>query len=53
MKEILERLKVPSDERKTWPVLEWQGEIVWMRGAELESAVSAASGLTIRAENLP
>jgi tRNA(Ile)-lysidine synthase len=53
MKEILERLKVRSDQRKNWPVLEWQGEIVWMRGAELESRIGMASGLKIEVEELP
>ena len=37
VKEILERMQVPSGERKNWPVLEWQGEIVWIRGMDVES----------------
>jgi tRNA(Ile)-lysidine synthase len=53
MKEILERLKVRSDQRKNWPVLEWQGEIVWMRGVELESRIGIAAGLKIEVEELP
>ncbi len=53
MKEVLERLKVPPDQRKGWPILEWQGEIVWMRGAELESQAGAAAGLKIEAKDLP
>jgi tRNA(Ile)-lysidine synthase len=53
MKEVLERLKVPPDQRKSWPILEWQGEIVWMRGAELESQAGAAAGLKIEARDLP
>jgi tRNA(Ile)-lysidine synthase len=36
VKEVLARLKVPADERALWPVVEWQGRIVWMRGAEVE-----------------
>lgn len=36
VKEVLERMGVPAPDRAGWPVLEWQGEIVWMRGAGLE-----------------
>jgi tRNA(Ile)-lysidine synthase len=35
-KEVLERLKVTGSGRKLWPVLEIGGQIVWMRGVELE-----------------
>jgi tRNA(Ile)-lysidine synthase len=52
MKEVLERLKIPPDQRKSWPILEWQGEIVWMRGAELESQAGTAAGLKIEARDL-
>jgi tRNA(Ile)-lysidine synthase len=37
VKEVLERMGVPAPDRSDWPVLEWQGEIVWMRGAVLEA----------------
>jgi tRNA(Ile)-lysidine synthase len=36
LKEIFERMGVSVEERKTWPVVEWQGRIVWMRGVALE-----------------
>ena len=36
MKEVLERLQVTGSERATWPVLELEGRIVWMKGVELE-----------------
>ncbi len=36
IKEVLERLHISGDERAAWPVLEWQGRIVWMRGVEVE-----------------
>jgi tRNA(Ile)-lysidine synthase len=36
VKEVLERLRVTGTNRKLWPVLEVEGQIVWMRGAELE-----------------
>ncbi|MDE3200168.1 MAG: tRNA lysidine(34) synthetase TilS [Acidobacteriota bacterium] len=36
IKEVLERLHVSGKERAAWPLLEWQGRIVWMRGVEVE-----------------
>jgi hypothetical protein len=36
VKEVLGRLKATASERAVWPVLEWGGRIVWMRGAEVE-----------------
>ncbi len=36
VKEVLERLKVTGTDRALWPVLELEGRIIWMRGAELE-----------------
>jgi tRNA(Ile)-lysidine synthase len=53
IKEVLERLKVPPNQRKKWPVLEWQGQIVWIRDADVESAAGAAAGLRIDVEYLP
>jgi tRNA(Ile)-lysidine synthase len=45
IKEVLERLKVTGTDRGQWPVVEWQGRIVWMQGVELqpipELAISA------------
>jgi tRNA(Ile)-lysidine synthase len=35
-KEVLERLRVTGSARKPWPVLEFDGRIVWMKGVELE-----------------
>lgn len=53
IKDVLERLRIPSEQRKTWPVLEWQGEIVWMRAAEVESSTCLAAGLKIEAREMP
>jgi tRNA(Ile)-lysidine synthase len=36
VKEVLERLRVTGSSRKMWPVLEIDGDIVWMQGVELE-----------------
>lgn len=49
VKEILERMKVTGSARAVWPVLELEGRIVWMKGAELEPEAE----LKVRAEALP
>jgi tRNA(Ile)-lysidine synthase len=36
VKEVLERLRVTGTNRAQWPVLELDGRIIWMRGAELQ-----------------
>jgi tRNA(Ile)-lysidine synthase len=45
VKEVLERLRVTGTSRAQWPVLELDGRIVWMRGAELQPE----PGIAIRA----
>ncbi len=35
--EVLDRLHVLGGERKNWPVVEWEGRIVWMRGIEVDA----------------
>ncbi len=39
LKVIFERMQVAADARKTWPLLEWQGRIVWMKGIEIDPEV--------------
>ena len=52
IKEVLERMGIPAADRAGWPVLEWQGEIVWCRNTVLEPTEMSAdlhievSGLT-------
>ncbi len=36
VKEVLERLRVTGTERASWPVLQYGGRIVWMRGVAVE-----------------
>ena len=36
VKEVLERLKVSGPARALWPVLDWQGTILWMQGVAVE-----------------
>jgi tRNA(Ile)-lysidine synthase len=52
IKEVFERMQVAAPERRSWPVIEWQGEIVWMLGVELESEAAQDAGLIILAEPL-
>ena len=35
--EVLDRLRLVGGARKNWPVVEWEGKIVWMRGVEVEA----------------
>jgi tRNA(Ile)-lysidine synthase len=35
--EVLDRLQVVGEARKNWPVVDWQGRIVWMRGVEVDA----------------
>lgn len=48
VKEVLERMRIPAQERRTWPVVVWEGRVVWLRGAEVE----LEPGLKIQAETL-
>jgi tRNA(Ile)-lysidine synthase len=48
VKEVLERMGIPAPDRTGWPVLEWQGEIIWLKGAMLEPT-AISSLLTIEA----
>lgn len=48
VKEILERMRVTGSERAVWPVLELDGRIIWMKGAELEPE----PGVRVQAEVL-
>jgi tRNA(Ile)-lysidine synthase len=45
VKEVLENLRVTGSDRALWPVLEFDGRIIWMQGVELEPE----QGLTISA----
>jgi len=36
LKEVFERMNVGADARKGWPLVEWQGRIVWMKDVALE-----------------
>jgi tRNA(Ile)-lysidine synthase len=36
LKEIFERMNVGAEARKNWPVLEWEGRIVWMKDVAVD-----------------
>jgi tRNA(Ile)-lysidine synthase len=36
LKEIFERLNIEAAARKSWPLLEWEGRIVWMKDVPVE-----------------
>ena len=38
IKEVLERLNISAADRAHWPVVSWAGQILWMRGVELQTA---------------
>jgi tRNA(Ile)-lysidine synthase len=48
VKEVLEYLRVTGSERAFWPVLEYDGRLIWMQGVELEPQ----PGLTVTARPL-
>ncbi len=52
VKEVLERMRVQGAERARWPVVEWQGKIVWMRGVRVDVGESPQVQIEFRAENL-
>lgn len=35
VKEVLSRMRVPLQDRATWPVVVWEEKIIWMRGVQL------------------
>jgi tRNA(Ile)-lysidine synthase len=39
LKEIFSRMDVGAEARRTWPVLEWDGRIVWMWGVDVEAEI--------------
>lgn len=36
VKEVLERMRIPASDRGRWPVVVWEGKVIWIRGAEAE-----------------
>ncbi len=44
VKEVLERMGIRGEERVLWPVVEWRGQIIWMRGVKLAPAIGLQTG---------
>jgi tRNA(Ile)-lysidine synthase len=42
LKEVFERMNVQAEARRTWPLLEWEGRIVWVKGVALEGVIPFA-----------
>jgi tRNA(Ile)-lysidine synthase len=38
VKEILNRMRISAEDRAAWPVVTWEGNIIWMRGVMLTNA---------------
>jgi tRNA(Ile)-lysidine synthase len=36
LKEIFERMQVVAQQRRNWPLVEWNGRIVWMKGVDVD-----------------
>jgi tRNA(Ile)-lysidine synthetase-like protein len=47
VKELLSDRHATGPEKKLWPVAEWRGELVWMRGFAAPKAWQASSGRAI------
>jgi len=41
---LLQQRKIPAWDRSGWPVLEWQGRVVWVRGLGVAAGWCAGSG---------
>ena len=52
MSEVLDRLRITGDQRAQWPVLEINGRIVWMKGAELEPDAALNPAILVTSSNL-
>jgi hypothetical protein len=35
-------MNIDAEARRAWPVLEWDGRIVWMRGVDVEAEIPFA-----------
>jgi tRNA(Ile)-lysidine synthase len=49
VKEVLERMRLHGKERRSWPVVVWQGRVVWMRGATVAPAPETGPQISVTA----
>lgn len=52
LKEIFERMHVKPDGRRSWPLLEWQGKIVWMRGVEVDPKIDLPFAIEVLSDEI-
>jgi len=50
LKEIFEKMRVEAEQRRIWPLLEWSGKIVWMRGADVDPEIDFPFELKVVSE---
>ncbi len=41
VKEVLQRMKIPPEQKACWPVIVWQGTVLWMQGCEVQPPADA------------
>jgi hypothetical protein len=37
LKDVFERMEVEAERRRNWPLVEWDGRIVWMQGVDVDA----------------
>ncbi|MGB6829851.1 MAG: tRNA lysidine(34) synthetase TilS, partial [Terracidiphilus sp.] len=53
VKQVLEHLRVTGSERALWPVLEFDGRLIWMQGVELEPEPGLIVTVSLLAPPIP
>ncbi len=53
VKEVLERMRVQGNERAGWPVVVWQGRVVWMQGVRVTASGQESAPIQIVVHPLP
>jgi tRNA(Ile)-lysidine synthase len=44
LKEMFQRRRIPRDQRTYWPVLEYEGKVIWTRGLEMPANADGDTG---------
>jgi tRNA(Ile)-lysidine synthase len=53
IKEVLERQKLPASERQRTPLVVWKGEIIWLKGVELDPSALARLPFSLEVRPIP
>ncbi len=51
LKEIFERMQVVAEQRRNWPLVEWGGRIVWMRGLDVDAEIDLPFAIEVVSED--